>query len=49
MNAVIGQHPDATDTLHAMVTGKVDSTVLGQIEAAVDPIDGVDFSALVWA
>lgn len=48
MNAVIGEHTGAQDTLLAMATGgQADSILLGEITGATTPI-GADFGALTW-
>lgn len=48
MNAVIGEHAGAQDTLHAMATGgQANSILLGDITGATAPIDA-DFGALTW-
>lgn len=49
MNAVIGAHTDAQDTLHAMATGgQASSDLLGEISGATDPL-ATDFTTLTWA
>ena len=50
MNAVIGEHAGAQDTLHAMTTGsdQANSTLLGEITSATAPT-GTDFSGFTWA
>ncbi len=50
MNAVIGEHAGAQDTLHAMTTGsdQANSILLGEITSATAPT-GTDFSGFTWA